>query len=311
MKDRSESKKYICIDVGGTAIKHGILCEDETFLKKGSVETPPDGRAILKSVHQIVEVELNEYLTGGKTPLPVGVCISSAGMVDSKNGSIFYSGPTIHNFAGTQYKKTIEERFHLPCEAENDVNCAGLAEYHSGAAKGHECALVLTVGTGIGGCVFIDGHIHHGVTNSAGEVGYMRFAKDDFQDLASTNALIKKVASLRKESDDLWDGKKIFEEAKAGDRMCETAIDDMCKSLGYGIANICYVLNPSVCVIGGGIMAQAEYLIPRIRTAMEEILPQVIAGATKLTSAHHQNDAGMIGAYYHFLEMQKKRNGKQ
>ena len=302
-----ENSKYICIDVGGTAIKHGIICKDETVLKKGVTETPPDGRAILDSVCAIVENYLNEAPAGGENEPPVGVCISSAGMVDPDEGSIFYSGPTIRNFIGTQYKKTIEEKFHLPCEAENDVNCAGLAEYHTGAAKGHDCALVLTVGTGVGGCAIINGHIHHGATNSACEVGYMRCSGSNFQELASTSTMVKKVADIRRDEKDAWGGKKIFEEAKAGNMICVMAIDDMCKSLGLGITNICYVLNPSIVVVGGGVMAQQEYLIPRIRLAMDTYLPPILSKSTALAPAYHQNNAGMIGAMYHFLDMQERR----
>lgn len=139
--------KYVSIDIGGTAIKYGIIYEDAEIICKRSMKTEAwkGGPAILQKVVGIVE-EMKQEVPGEIS----GICISTAGMVDTKEGSIFYSAPLIPNYAGTQFKKTLEEMFQVPCEVENDVNCAGLAENRSGAAKGAKVALVLTIGTGIG-----------------------------------------------------------------------------------------------------------------------------------------------------------------
>ncbi len=144
--------KYVSIDIGGTAIKYGIIREDAEIICKRSMKTEAwkGGPAILQKVVGIVE-EMKQEVPGEIS----GICISTAGMVDTKEGSIFYSAPLIPNYAGTQFKKTLEEMFQVPCEVENDVNCAGLAEKRSGAAKGAKVALVLTIGTGIGGCIVI------------------------------------------------------------------------------------------------------------------------------------------------------------
>ena len=88
----------------------------------------------------------------------------------------------------------MEEKFQIPCEVENDVNCAGLAEYRNGAAKGSKVALVLTIGTGIGGCILLEGKVFHGFSNSACEVGYMHMDDSDFQTLGAASILTKKVA---------------------------------------------------------------------------------------------------------------------
>ena len=206
----------------------------------------------------------------------------------------------IPNYAGTQFKKTLEEMFQVPCEVENDVNCAGLAENRSGAAKGAKVALVLTIGTGIGGCIVIDGKVFHGFSNSACEVGYMHMDDSDFQTLGAASILTKKVAEWKGEQENIWDGYHIFEEAKRGDELCNRAIDEMCDVLGKGIANICYVINPEIVVLGGGIMAQEEFLKDRIKAAMDKYLVSSIAKHTKLAFAKHQNDAGMLGAFYNF-----------
>ncbi|QUO30898.1 ROK family protein [Faecalicatena sp. Marseille-Q4148] len=289
-------KKYICIDIGGTAIKYGMVNEKGNILerKQMATEASKGGPAILAKAVSIVETFVKQEEISG-------ICISTAGMVDVDQGSIFYSAPLIPDYIGTNFKKTMEERFHIPCEVENDVNCAGLAETKSGAAKGCSSALCLTIGTGIGGCIIIDGKVHHGFSGSACEVGYMHMFGSDFQTLGASSILTKKVCE-RHSDKRKWNGVEIFEAAKNGDEICIRAIDEMCDILGYGIANICYVLNPELVVLGGGIMAQEEFLRPRIQKSLEQYLLPSIAKKTKLAFASHQNNAGMLGAFYHFQE---------
>ena len=289
--------KYVSIDIGGTAIKYGIIYEDAEIICKRSMKTEAwkGGPAILQKVTGIVEEmkqEAQEEISG--------ICISSAGMVDTKEGSIFYSAPLIPNYAGTQFKKTLEEMFQVPCEVENDVNCAGLAENRSGAAKGAKIALVLTIGTGIGGCIVIVGKVFHGFSNSACEVGYMHMDDSDFQTLGAASILTKKVAAWKEEPTENWSGYHIFEEAKKDDEICNRAIDEMVDVLGKGIANICYVVNPEVVVLGGGIMAQEAFLKDKIEKAVEKYLVSSMWEHTSIAFAKNQNNAGMLGAFYHF-----------
>lgn len=301
MKDsergKEEMKKYISIDIGGTAIKYGIVSENaEVLLKKEmKTEAQKGGPAILEKVIGIVE-EL-------KGEADAGVCISTAGMVDIEKGEIFYSAPLIPNYIGTAFKKTVEERFGIPCEVENDVNCAGLAEYKAGAAAGSKAAVMLTIGTGIGGCILLNGEVFHGFSNSACEVGYMHMNDSDFQTLGAASILTKKVSEWKGETEKKWDGYHIFEEAKKGDKLCLLAIDEMVDILGEGIANICYVINPEVVVLGGGIMAQEQFLKERVECAVKRYLVSSIEEHTKIVFAKHQNDAGMLGAFYHFCSL--------
>lgn len=296
-------KKYISIDIGGTAIKYGIICENAEIMVRESMKTEAwqGGPAILQKVIGIVE----DLMKRTQETIS-GICISTAGMVDTQKGSIFYSAPLIPDYTGTEFKKTLEEKFHLPCEVENDVNCAGLAECRSGAAKGSRVALILTIGTGIGGCIVLDGKVFHGFSNSACEVGYMHMDGSDFQTLGAASILTKKVSEWKGESEEKWDGYHIFEEAKKGDKICNCAIDEMTDILGKGIANICYVINPEVVVLGGGIMAQEEFLREKIENAVKKYLVFSIEKHTKITFAKHQNDAGMLGAFYHFCGIHLK-----
>lgn len=318
-------KSYVLIDIGGTAIKYGLLDEEERlfFKDKISTETWKGGIHIQQTVIRLVS-ELLHRCQENHTQA-VGIAISSAGMVNVKEGYIFHAGPTIPNFKGTQFRKPLEETFGIPCEIENDVNCAGLAEYKAGAGKETDSMVCLTIGTGIGGCAVIDGKILHGFTGSACEVGYMHMSglsnpdssaigsdspyvyRDSFERIGSASALSRRVSELKNEKAEDWDGVHIFSAAESGDRECRRAINEMCDVLGKGIANICYVLNPEMVVLGGGIMAQKEILYPMIRTAMNRYLVPVIAENTRLEMAQMGNDAGMIGAYYHFRQMQDMR----
>ena len=291
---------YACIDIGGTMIKYGLIDESGQILQseKKPTEAHLGGSGIIQKVEEIIDT----YLI--KNHL-VGIALSSAGMVDPEKGEIFHAGPQIPNYAGTQFKKILEDKYKIPCEIENDVNCAGLAEVISGAAVNSQVTICLTIGTGIGGCILIGEEVFHGYSNSACEVGYMNMGSKEFQQLGATTELVRKVAERKNESESLWDGYRIFEEAKQGDTICIEAIDEMIEILTTGIATICYVINPQTVVLGGGIMGQEVYLKEKMQESLKSKLVPSIAEKTTLTFAHHQNNAGMLGAFYHFSLKQK------
>ena len=134
---------YICVDIGGTSIKFGVIKSNMDFITVG--ETPTEaklgGPAIIKKVQDIAKDLLKQYNAAG-------ICVSTAGMVGCVKGRITYAAPLIPEYAGPEIKKMPEEDLHLPCEIENDVNCAGLAEAYMGAAKGSSIAVCLTMALG-------------------------------------------------------------------------------------------------------------------------------------------------------------------
>lgn len=289
-------KSYICIDIGGTSIKYGVIRENGLFLETSEMPTEAmkyGGAGIMEKACVISEAYMKKYAVSG-------ICVSTAGMVDCEQGKITYAAPLIPNYTGTEIKKMLEEKFGIPCEVENDVNCAGLAEAYAGAAKGSTVSLCLTIGTGIGGAAIIDKKVFHGYSGSGCEVGYMHLPGGQFQDLGASSILVKKTAQYKGISSETIDGKYVFENAKKGDKDCIRAIDEMCDVLGMGIANICYVLNPEVVVLGGGIMAQKDYLQEKLRKSLDKYLIPSVAQHTKLAFAQNQNQAGMLGAFYHF-----------
>ena len=289
-------KEYICIDIGGTSIKYGMVREDGTFLATGEMPTEAmqyGGPGIMEKAKKIVEAYKAEYQ-------PEGICVSTAGMVDCEQGKITYAAPLIPDYTGTEIKKTLEKLYGIPCEVENDVNCAGLAEHFAGASRGSRISVCLTIGTGIGGAIIIDGKVFHGFSGSGCEVGYMHLPGGEFQDLGASSVLVKKTAEYKNMDPAEINGKYVFEQARQGDEDCIRAIREMCEVLGMGIANICYVVNPEVVVLGGGIMAQKEYLKDMLRESLDKYLLPSVAQHTRLEFAQNQNQAGMLGAYYNF-----------
>ena len=297
--------KYCCIDVGGTSIKYGVYLEEKkefVYTKEMPTEAMKyGGSGIMEKMKTIVREARNNMEING-------ICISTAGMVDCEKGEITYAAPLIPNYTGTKIKKQLEEEFKVPCEVENDVNCAALAEYFEGAGKDSHSCLCLTIGTGIGGAFVSKGQVFHGFSGSGCEVGYMNLGKGQFQDLASTKILVEKVAQKKGLDQETLDGKIIFEQAKSGDAICNEAIDQMCDVLGMGIANLCYVLNPQVVVLGGGIMAQKEFLKPKIQASLKQYLLPSVEKHTQLAFAQNGNHAGMLGAYYHFSHYIQKHS---
>lgn len=285
--------RYLTFDIGGTMIKYGLIDENGGIIDYHLMESEAHlgGAHIIHKIEKVVET----YLT---VQTLAGIGVSTAGVVDSKTGTIIYANDNIPDYTGMNIKQLIEERFKIPCEVENDVACAGLSEMYYGAAKNKHISICLTIGTGIGCCILIDNLVFHGSNHYAGEVGYMKINDSQFEKLASTRALIQKVAREKKMKD--INGEKIFELARSGDKICELAIEEMCDYLAQGISNICYVINPDAVVLGGGITAQGKYLYDILNDKLDEHLIESVRQNTELLFAKNGNQAGMLGAYCNF-----------
>ena len=323
-------KRYFALDIGGTKTKYALLGEKGEILStyEKDTEAQRGGSFILENVkgeirRVLAELKGNppegaqadtkvdakaERTTEAKTePLLSGICISTAGMVDEIKGEIIHAGPQIPEYKGCKWKEEIEHRFSIPCEVENDVKCAGLGEYSFGSGKGTSSMLCLTIGTGIGGSFILNGEVYHGTSHSAMEIGYMQIPGGMFQRMASTSALVKRVASRKGEPEELWNGKRIFEEVAKEDKICLEELDRLCDALSIGLSNLCYAFNPECIVLGGGIMEQKEILLPKIWGHLQEHLVPIVAENTRLLAASLGNRAGLLGAYVHFQNRQKSK----
>ena len=297
---------YICIDIGGTSIKYGVLDGTGEIFINGSITTKvtQTENFILLDLKKLIKDILEQYVTYDIK----GICVSSAGVVNPEKGEIVYSGPTIPGYTGTKIKEEIEKEFGIRCEVENDVNCAGLGEYWKGAGKGSKSMVCMTIGTGIGGSVILDGKLLNGIGYTAGEIGYMDVNGQFIQEVASSRFLVKKVQEEKEKKEGMKQnitGVDVFELAKKGDEICIDAIDMLIENLAVGIRNIMYLLNPEIVIIGGGITAQKEYLEERIRKRVNDGMISDMFKKTKIELAQQGNQAGLLGALYHFLKKQK------
>lgn len=287
------------LDIGGTSIKYGVISAKEgsgRLLEQGSSDSNArrlGGPGIVEKVTGIVQRLRRTYQIEG-------IAVSTAGMVDAESGTILYANENIPQYTGTELKRILEERFHVPCWVENDVNAAALGEYCHGAAKGTESMLMLTIGTGIGGAVVLGGDVYRGYSKSAGEIGYMWVDGHHFQEIASTTALVARVEQASGQTG--MDGRAVFERARQGDEVCSREIRVLCSHIAKGISNCVCLLNPQIVVLGGGIMSQSEYLGPILKRYADEFMNEEMRKHTRIDFARLENTAGMVGAYVYFMK---------
>ena len=280
----------LCLDIGGTEIKamlkgKGFEKELSNFPSKAGINAPDIKEDVLKLIKDLE----TEYKVEG-------VAISTAGMVDYKTGIIAGHGPTFKNYKGFDWKKEIKDELGIPAVVENDVKAAAMGELTYGAGKGFNSAFVLTVGTGIGGALILDGKIHRGASGHAGEIGYMPFETDKFEALASTSALVKNAQKFYPDKN-FKNGKEIFAAIDKGDPDAIKLIDNMTGILARGIANIMLIANPEVIIIGGGISEQKEKFLYPIIEKIREYVPENIFASTEIKTTALGNKSGLYGAY--------------
>ena len=298
---------YLCLDIGGTSVKYGVADEKGSLLLKG--ENPNEimqkgVKSFVESLASLADRYRQEYALQG-------IAVSTAGVVDPKQGVILYAPKYFPGYPGTHLQELLEAHTGLPCTVENDVNAAALGEYWLGAGKGAKSLFCITVGTGIGGCAILDGQIIHGASCSAGEAGLQHISPEGtWEEIASTSALIRNVAKAKQVPEAELDGRKIFAMAQQGDADASAAIDKQMDDLAVGIANICYILNPERIIIGGGIAAQEKYLYPILDGALRKKLLPLVYDHLTLRFASLKNDAGIIGALCNFLLRNNLNNDK-
>lgn len=289
----------ITFDIGGTSIKYGIFTlrkGQPVFVMQNEISSDArvlKGPGILQRVETLIAKAMQQQDIEG-------IAISTAGMVDAEKGCIQYANDNIPEYTGLAFKQLLEARFHMPCWVENDVNAAALGETVFGAGRGAAHALMLTIGTGIGGAVVIDHTIYHGYSGSAGEIGYMWVKDRHFQDIASTTALIQHVEAKTQEAD--LNGKIICARAKRGDAVCMQAIKELCSHIAIGVSSCACLINPQIIILGGGIMTQKELFAPLMEAYLKQYMNEEIYAHTQLAFAQLGNRAGMAGACVYWMK---------
>lgn len=279
------------VDIGGTNIKSGMWEDDEI---KEIRETPTDAK--LGGGH-VMETVL-EILKGFQDFQAVG--ISTAGQVDTEKGMILYANDNIPGYTGTKIREIIEDMFHVPVAVLNDVNSAAAGEAFYGVGKDQKDFLCLTYGTGVGGAIVINGEVYNGSGYSAGEFGGIVTHPEDrepdqdmfsgcYEKYASTTALVKRAGEQFPE---LKSGRDIF--ARIEEPEVRDLIDKWILEIVYGLTTLVHIFNPSMIVLGGGIMEQ-EYVVSKVREKLGEHIMSSFQNV-KVVSAQLGNMAGMLGA---------------
>lgn len=290
-------KKYLAFDIGGTHIKYGIVTEAGEVITHSHVDTEAylGGKAIVSKVISIGERCLSQFTEVS------GIAISSAGQVNFHTGTIIAAGDTIPGYKGLHIKGLVEAALQLPVEVRNDVDCAALCEQWKGEHQSKNF-ITLTIGTGVGGAIFINNELYSGHTFSAGEWGYMLVEGEQFEKVASLSALTKSIKQYK--GDREWTGKEVFDLYDSGDEQVKIMVARFYKHLGIGISNLIYIFNPEKVVIGGGITGRGERFLAEVRTSAKQYTTSNIYENTEIVLAKHSNLSGMLGAVYHFMQQE-------
>ncbi len=287
--------KILTFDIGGTNIKYALCDEKFHLYDRHTVPTQAElgGQNIINKVIGIIE----QYEGVDR------VAISTAGQVDSVNGIVVYSTNNIPYYTGMLVKKIIENKTGIPTYVENDVNAAAIGEAKFGAARGSSDFICLTFGTGIGGAIYINDKLYKGVGSSAGEFGHIIThaggrectcgGEGCYEQYASAKALIQKVESVTGKT---MNGFEIFREENFNNPEIRHAIDIWIDEIIIGLKSIIYSFNPSLLVLGGGIMNE-EYIIELID---RKIYKQLMTNYRNVNIVNTElgNDAALLGVAY-------------
>ena len=290
--------KIIGIDIGGTTIKADLYDDFGTSLNQfKEIETIIDyDLGTNQILNQVCDL-IGEYILNYSID---GVGISTAGVVNANTGEIIYAGYTIPGYIGVNFTSEIEKRFGLSTFVENDVNCAALGELWKGQAKDKKNVVMVTIGTGIGGSIIVNGQIVNGFNYTAGEVGYIPVGNSDWQSKASTTALIHLYQKKSLKTNQT--GRTFFTDLSSGDKIAKETFEIFVENLTKGLLAISYLLNPEILILGGGILAKKDVLLPEIQSSLAKnvmdnrFLPKNVVAATL------GNEAGRIGAVKNFLD---------
>ncbi len=286
------TEQVIGIDLGGTAIKLGRFTREGNCLQSLTVPTPQPSRpdAVLDMMVYAIE-KLAPTLTdisaiGVGTPGPADLAGRVARIAINLDGWVDIPIATL-----------LQSRTGIPAVVGNDGNCAGLGERWLGAARYYRNTVLLTLGTGVGGAIFLNGELFTGHAASAGELGLITLAADghacnsgnsgSLEQFLSGNAIRRMTGKEPQEMGEL---------AAAGDAEALAFWESYGRNLGIGLTSILYILTPEVAIVGGGISASADYFLPAAEREINSRVMAVSRPGFKLIRAELGNQAGITGA---------------
>lgn len=288
----------LAIDIGGTMVKYGLISSDGEILSTDKIETEAE-----KGLENILN-KIDNIFKRYKENNPVGIAVSGTGQINGIIGKVIGGNPIIPNWIGTNLVKILEEKYNLPIVLENDVNCVALGEKWIGAGKDLSNFICLTIGTGIGGGIILNNQLFRGENFVAGEFGHILIKKGEFEQFASTTALIRLV---KERTGKTLNGKEIFDLEKKEIVEYQEVISEWIENLTDGLSSIVYCFNPANMILGGGVIGQGEPLINRIKNSLFKKIGPQFKEKLNIIQAKLGNNAGMIGASYLLLEKINKR----
>jgi len=306
------TKRYVGIDLGGTNLKLGLVAPDGKLLARHSTPTEADGGPdhVLQRMAQAVR----DLCRAAKVPLGDVAAIGAAapGPLDTKTGVVVLA-PNLPGWRNIHVRDVLQKQLGRPVVLENDANAAGYGEFRCGAGRRVRDMVILTLGTGIGGGIILDGRMLRGVTDTGAELGHMivhyggrRCAcgiHGCLEAYASATAVVARTeeAIAAGESSSLakrrgFSCEEVFDAADAGDRLARRIVEETADYLAAGITTILHVLNPERVVLTGGMMSAGEPFLDHIRRRVKEMAFERASSACEIGWSTLGGDAGILGA---------------
>lgn len=305
------------VDIGGTTVKIGLFTTQGEMVEKWEITTRTDegGKYILSDIAASVEDKLAEKRIEKSDVAGVGMGVPGPVKADGTVIKCVNLGWGIFNV-----EEELSKLLDLPVKAGNDANMAALGEMWQGGGKGHKDIVMVTLGTGVGGGIIVDGKVVAGFNGAGGEIGHITVNHDEIeacncgqygcleQYTSATGIVRVAKRKLAKTNDETslrnfpeLTAKDVFDEAKSGDAVALGLVDEVCGILGSTLSNIACVVDPEVVVIGGGVSKAGSILIESIQKHFVETSFHACRN-TKFVSAGLGNDAGMYGCVQMLLD---------
>ena len=310
--------KRIGIDVGGTNVKIALVDEKGKIIYSNSVPTyaKMGYEYTVNNIKQAIRDLMKETNTTEKNIEGIG--FDFPGQVDCKKG-IVKLAPNIPGWVNVPIAQMIEEEFHIPTKIDNDVRCAALGELKFGAGKGCENFVCITVGTGIGSGLVINGKVVRGASNAAGEIGHIKLQMQGGPicgcgDTGCLEAFASGPSIVAMAQEYIKGGKStkfremaaaeggeitpymVAKAAEEGDPVAKRIFEIVGEYIGIGLTSVINLLNPEKVIIGGGVAEAGDLLFDPIRKTIKERAMVVAGEAVEIVPAQLGNSAGVIGA---------------
>ncbi len=310
---------YMGIDLGGTNIKAGVVDDAFRIIGRAKAKTgiPRPAEEVMDAMAECAKAAAADAGVPWEQIQQVGIGVP--GTANEETGVVEYANNLL--FENVPMREYLQKRLHKEIDITNDANAAALGEVLAGAARGASNAVAVTLGTGVGGGIIIDGRLFTGFHYGGAELGHMGIVlggrkctcgrRGCLEAYASATGLIRSTKEAMEAFPDslMWElarenggnvsGRTAFLAAGRGDAAAQAVVNDYIQHLGYGLASIINILAPEILVIGGGVSNEGENLL---RPLVECVRPQLYIHTpekqTRIVLATLGNDAGLIGAAF-------------